>query len=89
MPKRSTTVKKQPQVNKPRGKNRDYDVVEVVQTACRKCASTDRSTYRKDPTRTLRQVFVDKVVVTEWRKCKCLRCGQWRFDKTRREEKTS
>jgi hypothetical protein len=65
--------------------NLEYDVVDATLTKCRQCGSTERQKYRKDPV-IHRQPFSDKIVVTTWRKTRCLKCNRARRDRYVTEE---
>lgn len=72
---------------RPKGSpNRDYDFVDAPPldtrqpTACKKCGSTRRGEYSKDPV-TLERHCPEGVRVTIWRRTQCQDCGKWRKDK--------
>lgn len=78
----STSERKKP--GRPAGSpNRQYDIVDVEMVPLSKCrcGSTDRSAYSQNPEKHT-QKFSDGMIVTTWQKTQCLRCGQWRKDRT-------
>jgi len=64
----------------PESPNRDYDIVDVQPSTCR-CGSTDRTPYEGKP-QEFEQRFAEHIVVTIWRRTKCLTCGQHRKDRS-------
>ena len=66
--------------------SREYPVVDAQPTACPRtgCGSTERSQYIGTHKK-LVQHMESKVVVTQWKRCYCLKCGQYRMDKYRTE----
>ena len=70
---------------RPKGsRNRNVDVVEVIESRCEKCGSGERENYINKRTLPLSGRTMDGRLYTSvtWRRTRCLKCGQWRDDKT-------
>jgi hypothetical protein len=70
---------------RPKGaKTLDVEVVEVEQTTCPKCGSTQRSPFIGTPRHVETSGDHDGLTYSSvtFRRCKCLKCGQVRSEKT-------
>lgn len=71
---------------RPKGSaNREVDVVDSPVTSCQKCGGTRRAPYfnlRMIPTTGIDRVTGQVYVAVEYRRTKCLDCGQHRDDRT-------
>lgn len=86
--KKVESAKSEADVAVPRGpgrplgsENRDYDIVDVQPSCCKKCGSTSRSDYEGRPDEH-EQLTDTHINVTIWRRTRCLDCGQWRKDRS-------
>lgn len=78
-----------PETTKPPGRppgspNRSYDEVTVQPSVCQQCRSAERSAYFGDPQVQDVQIEINGTFYNRctWRRCRCEKCGQHRFDKT-------
>lgn len=70
---------------RPKGaKTMDAEVVEVEQTKCPSCGSTQRSPFFGTPNHIDASGEHDGLLYSSvtFRRCKCLKCGQVRIEKT-------
>ena len=80
---RTQETTKKSRRGRPKGSpNREVDVVTAQPTRCKKCGSPERSAYINRRTMEVGGIEPDgrryrRVV---WRRCQCLKCGQWRDD---------